>query len=734
MKVKWQNGFPIPKRWYTGSQFVNGTPHYSSRVAAEHRAILDDCKMSTSEYGEKLSEWLLRNITDPKLVEQIDLCLGLLKEGNLGLLFDYATNPMRYIPNFQGGSSEFLVRKLLEEETQSTRESMLEPYYKGNVRSMAKWLAGETAQGYTPLLKYEQKSFLKGLSDATRRTGDEYLRSVEENYLPDREAFSEMKTPDRRSYDIALDLLYMGEKGGMLQLPLPSDDGTPEFNAVGDFISSARRTTYGGAPFFKNMGEFVTEDLDDPTTYVDYYNKCAIAYLFLPPSMKEKVLLDFVALERIQQGGVEDEFSADIDADNVKMKKNKQRVVQAMSAVLSHANKFLVDISTRWNRTRIPDVAADKISEADVTRVMKRAVLKAVGSSSLDDSTISPRLSLIGADYSNFDASQNVVIMNDAHYQIWRRYCPKWATPWIIDPYIKLVYARLSITFPIIGTVVTTGVKSGQVDTNDCDTHLAIFSDLYERSAYETKVTGRDPFGAESQDDFSILMANGDDRFKTSLLTAAQVEEFDSQLGFIANAQKQEIWKVGTPLSNLGVTYLKTILCYQDGRLIRTDSILKVILSRFNKERPSNVDRPYSLVLETIMSAMRAYESPYLYVLVDWLAQFELGRAWLLGDLPSSKLIAGASLEGYQDLKVTKGKLWIAKMKHLFNMDIDYIVQQIASKFGLTPDGHRASEVYFSQNKILLDNMEIVSSLRRSALVRNRANILGRTFNDLKSE
>lgn len=210
----------------------------------------------------------------------------------------------------------------------------------------------------------------------------------------------------------------------------------------------------------------------------------------------------------------------------------------------------------------------------------------------------------------------------------------------------------------------------------------------------------------------NLRMINGDDRFRATLIPPSEIEKYDGELGLIAQKSKQE---ESTPTekfnTNMAVTYLKTALVSPDGSsLLRSDSIAKLILGRYNRERVRLDPAPYSLVIETLMAGTRAVESPYLWWLVSWLYNVsDIAKAWFERKLSTDEVVAGSVIEQMLELKRTKGKMWLKKK----NIDADYVINKLAEKYGLSPDGHRASSEYFT----LSDSGRQVLSLERIPIV-----------------
>jgi hypothetical protein len=331
-----------------------------------------------------------------------------------------------------------------------------------------------------------------------------------------------------------------------------------------------------------------------------------------------------------------------------------------------------------------PMLAADKYSEEATSDAMKDIARSAL---ELD-------FEIQGADYTNFDAQIEISELNDAYGNVVRDHFPKWFNSYIVDPYFTLAFTSQTFVKGV-GLFVATGIKSGMVITNQGDCFDANFCDLYEIARYAQS----NAINLDTALDDKIIrlmikkrMINGDDRFRMSRISVSDVERFDLELGLIAQRSKQEsYYPKGKFDDKLKVTYLKTGLFYYNEALIRVDSIAKVILGRYNRERARLEAMPNSFVLDCVMSANRSSEHPYLWLLVSWLVNAsDTARDWLDGKLSTEQLLRGAVIEQMHELKRTKGKIWLKKK----NISPDDIIDKMSRAYGLSPDGHRASIDY----------------------------------------
>lgn len=209
-----------------------------------------------------------------------------------------------------------------------------------------------------------------------------------------------------------------------------------------------------------------------------------------------------------------------------------------------------------------------------------------------------------------------------------------------------------------------------------------------------------------------MRMINGDDRYGLSRLTAEQIENYEAELGLIAQKNKQEIFYPGTPLDEMHVTYLKTAVIYMNDDFVRVDSVVKAILSRYNRETIRVEIAPASVILDTIMSATRAYSHPDLWLLVSWLYHaIPLAKQWLDGQLPFQKIVGMAVIEQMEVLKRTRGKIWLKKK----NIDPDRVIEIMIARYGLDKSGHRFSTAYFDEaGRFEFSNLEIFQAFTRT--------------------
>lgn len=440
----------IPPRWRNKTIWIDGTPHLS-RAAAERHRVLASAKV---EEPKSLRTWL-RHTAYANAVSQFD---SIGEEQAVRKLLSVSQDARKRLARTR--------EMLLEEQKQARRNPLLtdEEALKEFIK-LREYLDGSREWASPQLLAFEFKTLAKYASDSDRRFYEEYYRAVKENYLPSREHWQNKQLPHLSEYNAAVEATR--------QLIL---DNTP-WDLETDFISLARKSTYGGAPYYINMGEFLDVDDDEnDTTYADLYNKLAVWWLLMTPKNKERVIgaYQYTALERVQHGGIS--LSAALELQTIEQlnaampEYNKQRFIQAESAVLSHAMKILHDNMLASLRRTIPEIIADKISEEYVT-----ARIVAFGHEFLDD----PDSRLQGADWSNYDADIETPQLNDNLFDTMRSQAPAGWSTWIIDPYIRSAW-QMKISVPGMGVIQTTGVKSGMEFTNMGDTVNAITIDAYE--------------------------------------------------------------------------------------------------------------------------------------------------------------------------------------------------------------------------------------------------------------
>lgn len=665
------NGYPIPPKRVPYLLWVDGTPHYSHKAADDHVEILNLGKKSYNEYIQLLHDFLSKILTNPRHLKASDEALA---RAQLSAYEQYAWYASTVTNNL--GDVSFMLERLLKDQPEVKQEPIFADKFQDIVDGVMSQIA---TLDDGPLKSYEVKLSKKYMSNSSVRTASGYVKQIKEKYLPNRASWLSVKMPDLDLYERA----YALNKTS-LDINI-SYDGAVNIASIVGFLDRARKTTFGGYPYVRNMGDFVSEDEADNTTYADLYNDLAINYLYLTPDYKKRISLDFVALERVQPGGVEDYYDG-ASLDDLKVKDNKQRFVQAQSAVISHAHKMIVDAWNYFMKSNNPTYASDKFGENAVTDSLKRIVRTAVGRDAITPEDTTLKYNIMGTDYDNFDATQDVGISNDSHYNNWRMLMPAWMTYYIIDPYVYITYASRRILVPKFGLIRTTGVGSGMGDTNQCDTNNCHFADVYELCWYSKHVTFMSD--AEILTLMKQCMANGDDRAKRTPLGPDELEIADADLGFIANKTKQEVWYAGTPIKDMSVSYLKTIICLYRGDLIRTDSIGKLILSRVHPEKVSRVDHDFSLVLDCFMSASRSTESPLLYLYVDFMYEYlPVFRDLIHGKISLSDLLNRSVIEKMNDLVLTKGKKWMRRK----GMDYDMIIEMLNAKYGYGDEGYRGT-------------------------------------------
>ena len=703
-------GYPIPYARQKRVQWVNSTPHLSFEAAHDHAQWVG--KFTYSEFLDDLAAVVSPLLTDWHLSffnEMLDLARK-----------DYARLRDSFFAIIlapQERAIEYQLDKLLEDKAGVQSDPLFADHVDEITTRLLDWTASLPD---TPLNRYERKLALKYAAEASSRTGQGYMAQIEK-YLPTRPEFTHIPMPDMAVYEESLKLHY--SRFGLSHM---TRDGVRREESLFGYLARARKTTFGGYPYLANMSDFVSKDVNDPTTYADLYNRLAIMFYFLKPADKVRagrVLATFIALERVQPGGVEVITDDEHNEVTYKKKPNKQRFVQAQSAVLSHCYKLFVDQTTALLRKTQPQFVADKFSEEAVTVHMKNTVARGASKQ-----IISPETSLdqncIGTDYDNFDAHQDICMSNDTHYQIWRMQFPASFTEYLIDPYVQCVYREGSILVPGHGYIHTTGVRSGMVDTNQCDTLNCSMADIYELKSYQREHPEFED--SDLQVCLSSASANGDDRFKLSPCSAADIERFDWELGFICQKSKTEILPAHTPLTSLGVTFLKTIICLDprnDHALLRTDAISKIILAKLNPERVRNA-LPYSMVVDFFMSTSRSTESPYLYILVDFMYRYLPVFADLVdGRLQPDQLIAGMVREQMEVLRAKRGKEWMARK----GMDYDGIMEQMNIKYGYGDEGYRAQTEALNSDRPAAGIMALpsVQAIMAEAYSRKSAGTLG---------
>lgn len=672
-------GYPIPKRRLRKVIWVNDTPHLSQTAATIHRAGIG---FSYSDYLRTLVGFIRPCLTETYELETFDKAIQLaLEKGDVATYELYSELVRR---QEDPRSVEYMLDKLLEDK----KEGFVKEQYRGKeekiLQDTARWIESCPDD---PLKAYELKLFHKYYGEASTRTGLGYIKQVKQ-YLPERDAFANASLPNMRAYEQAEHILI--QQFLHLEEELTHDGQLPEAlrSSLVGFLQRARKTTFGGYPYLANMGDFpVHVELSDTSnpnysvTFFQWYNQLALVWLALSPAFKVRAAYDFIALERVQSGGAEFDGS-----EVVEKKANKQRFVQAQSAVISHACKFFVDACLSYLKYQRSNFVADKFGEPSVTVMMKRVVSVVTGKE--EPGPDQPlNVNLVGTDYSNYDASQDICISNDTSYTMWRLLFPACFTEYIIDPYIKCVYRKGRILTPGLGYVQTTGVKSGMVDTNQTDTINCAFADAYEIVRYAQEHT------VNMTTTLPMLLehsaANGDDRFGASLLGAADIERYDGELGFIAQKSKQEIAYKDSLVRDMSVTYLKTIVCYSQAvnRVIRTDAVSKLIMARIWPERVEDLT-PASDLVSFFMSAARSTDSPNLKYLVDFLYIYSPEFKNLVeGELTFESLSAAFTAEQMKLILKQKGKYYITRK----GIDAESIIEKMNTKFGYGDEGYRGT-------------------------------------------
>lgn len=715
MKKRAQALYPIPKSRIKNVIWVNSTPHLSRVVADEHANILANGRVTYSEFCSRLHSLLSELLTTDLHRSYNDYWYQLAARGP-----EYIYHEISDIFLTSDGSITYMLDRLSKDKVDIVTEPTLAPTSGEDIQLLHDWVFSLPD---SPLNNYEKKLFLKYSGDSSRRSGAGYIKQIRDNYLSSRPEWTSTVMPNMNMYEHAL-RIYKKINGIEA-----SFDGSLDIINLKGYLSRARSTTFGGFPYLKNMADFVSADESDPTTYADLYNRLAIGWLYLKPGDKDTLYPSFIALERVQPGGIVD-YQPDVSLDAQHYKDNKQRFVQAQSAVISHAYKFLVDGVNLQMRKYRPTMSSDKFGEELVTGEMKRLASIGFGKYPPHNEDILINYNVVGTDYSNFDASQDVCISNDAHYMNWRRIAPARMCYYIIDPYIRGTYALSNILVPKFGSVTTTGVKSGMCDTNQCDTQNCAVADALELIYFneQCRVTGKYSSILSDEEIVTMMgytMDNGDDRFKLTLCDAEQIEAADHQLGYIAQKSKQEVMPLGTKLKDFGVTYLKTILCAVNDKFVRTDAITKLILARIHPESVVATDHECSLVVDFLMSASRSFESPYLYVYVDYMyARLPLFRDLIDGRIDFKYLIDHMVVEQLEALRLTRGEKWIRRK----GMDYAASVERVNTKYGYGEEGHRGTVGAINVDGSGLEALPQVQAIMSIAYERKVKGVLGSTF------
>lgn len=451
-------GFIVPPKFRQTIKFVNGTPHLSQLGAKFHNENI--IKLGDrDDLSDQIYEWLKQ-----ANVKGCDQAYNLYKKMKPDDVVNVITNSTKA----SRLSYQYTSVMLKEPETEWKQDPTLSNTdYPKVVNKLIE--ATETIQ--IPGLKaFEYKSTLKYASDASRRNLDTYVKQVIDNYLPSRPAFANMDLPNMIAYDRSLQLQY-----DMFHSNLSEADKMQRLINQGDFISLARQDSSGGAPFFKNQGDFINlNDPDDFETWADRYSQLALLWLFLPVKYKREVSDYFVymALERVQAGGLESYTGDEQQLSDFKTKPNKQRFVQAESAIFPKAFKSIHDVMLSvWKS--IPFLSNDKYSEELTTDGMKQIALFAKANG----------YTIQGADYTNYDASIELSMLNDSYFNVIRQNMPKWINSYIVDPYYHVAF-QTGVFVIGVGYVRTTGIKSGMIITNQGDCYHANLCDIYEIVRY----------------------------------------------------------------------------------------------------------------------------------------------------------------------------------------------------------------------------------------------------------
>lgn len=674
MKLR-SHGYPIPPARQKSIIWVNNTPHLSAKGAVLHRECI---ALSPTDHHTIRQE--LYSFLAPLMTEQRELAL--LEKLHLMSSDEEVWTYYQQLVRRQEEAREieYMVDRLMIDRSEAKVEPELAGREQEIVSKTAAWIRSLPED---KLKEYEDKLFKKYLSDSSVRTGEGYIKQIG-NYLAKRKEFIDIPLPNMPTYERAYEKYIRTFHRLRLQATYDGQLESEVYESLRGYLRRARRTTYGGYPYLANMSDFVSDSGQE--VFADWYNDLALTFLFLSPADKLRATYDFIALERVQPGGAESYAVDDNGNITAKLKDNKQRFVQAISAVYSHAYKFVIDARIARLRLVRPHFVADKFGEEAVTVAMHNCVKQSCGTEKPSPDTVL-RQTVAGTDYTNYDAHQDVSISNDTGYNIWRLLFPAWATEWLIDPYVKIIYRDARILTPRYGYIQTTGVKSGMPDTNLTDTDNCAFADIYEqlRASEERDVSDLDRHIA-----LDTAMANGDDRFGLTFLTAAEYEKYDWELGYIAQLAKQEITYKGQTLDELSVTYLKTIICYSKvaARVVRTDSVAKLILSRMWPERVSQLSAPASAVISMIMAASRSTESPNLPFLVDFMYEYmSYFRQLVDNEITLDQLVAKYVAEQMQLLQLQRGVKWLKRK----GINSEEVIEQMNIRFGYGDEGYRGN-------------------------------------------
>lgn len=445
-------GYPIPPKLRSMVKWVNGLPHYSSYACNVHRnSILDLGK------NQDMSNLVLKWLQDAR-VHGCEEVYSKYKSMGPEETFNYIT----YIAPEAVKSYRFLQKMVMEEESQWKQDPTLGDTDYPKVVSILKGIIDDIDN--KGLREFEQKSLIKYASDASRRNFDNYVAQVIQNYVPNRKDFLNRINPNWEAYDTSLRVQYDMFKSDKI-------DNYIKLVQQGDFIVKSRHDTFGGAPYYKNMGDFISnEDDGDLTTWADRYNELALLWLFLPVKFKMRVsdFFNYTALERVQTGGLSEYTGKENSLSDFKSKDNKQRFVQAESAIFPKAFKAIHDVILDIWRN-IPLLGADKISEEATSDALK----------TIAENGVRYSIDIQGADFTNFDASIDIAQLDDDYFNVIRLNMPRWVNSYIVDPYFAVAF-RSSVYVPGVGQFVSTGIKSGMIITNQGDCLHANLVDIYE--------------------------------------------------------------------------------------------------------------------------------------------------------------------------------------------------------------------------------------------------------------
>lgn len=455
--------FRLPKSHRGTVRDVNGTPHLSQLAADTHQRLLPNCRdrAQTLKLARAEVENMLRNYGNEFISAACD---EYHKLGDKGAFHELIKDVIS-----RSGAKRWSANRLREDVETVKRD----PTLPDNLLSVINKLAEYVNKIEHPGLKaFEQKALFKYSSDSMKRNFEEYVRVVRRDYLDARKTFLNAPLPNMYAYDLALKSYYA------YWMPLV-DPAHPDGNSIRElaFTDVPKRTrddSFGGDPYNTNQGNYLNDDLSDLRDYAVLYWRLAALWLLLDPEYKVKLAdyYTYTALERVQHGGVLP-FTHLNSLDELELKGNKQRFVQAESAIFPKALKPYHDILLGVWRAQYP-LGADKVSESEVERAMI----------SMAKQSLHLGIPLQGKDWTSYDSTIQPDILNDNYYNVLRAAVGPLIAWFVIDPYYK-VSMTTPIFVPGVGLMRSTGIKSGQLITNQADCFNADFVDRYDQARLE---------------------------------------------------------------------------------------------------------------------------------------------------------------------------------------------------------------------------------------------------------